>query len=55
MLRNPVDRVASLYHYVKREPKHRHHELVQSVSLIEYVVSGINPETSNGMTRRLGP
>lgn len=53
ILRDPIDRVISHYHFVKRAPTHRLHEEVISrkLKLGEYVSCGISPELSNGQVR----
>lgn len=55
MLRDPVDRVLSHYYYVLEQPTHPLHERVvsSSMSLEEYVTSGLSAELSNGQTRLL--
>lgn len=53
LVRHPVDRVISHYHYVLRNAEHYlHHEVAsRNMSLREYVSSGISPELTNGQTR----
>lgn len=54
-LRDPIDRVVSLYHFVKRRPDNSLHEAATSMSLKDFVASGVAPtHTDNGMTRFLG-
>lgn len=58
ILRHPVDRVVSHYHYVKRSPKHYLYDRVTStkMTLEEYVSTGISLELDNGQVRTLvGP
>lgn len=40
LLRDPVERVVSLYHYIRRYRWHRLHDVVKDLSLIEFVESG---------------
>ena len=56
LLRDPVNRIISLYYYARRAEGHRHHEVIreEDVSLHDYVTSGINEvEIRNGMTRQI--
>ena len=55
MVRSPVERAVSHFHYVRREPRHRlHQEVVESrMTLHEYVTSGIAGELENGQTALL--
>ncbi|MEX2400241.1 MAG: sulfotransferase family 2 domain-containing protein [Rhodothermales bacterium] len=55
MLRHPVDRVISHYHYVKRTPHHYLYGRVASekMSLEGYVSDGIALELNNGQVRSL--
>lgn len=58
VLREPIDRLISHYHFVKRAPDHYLHQAVnvQDMSLEEYVASGISLEMDNGQTRMIcGP
>lgn len=52
MLREPVDRIASHYHYVLRHPKHYLFAEVtrRQMGLLEYATSGISGELENYMT-----
>ncbi len=52
MLREPVDRIVSMYYYVLREKKHRMHEQVagSGMTLEEYVRLPVG-ELDNGQTR----
>ena len=54
-MRHPVDRVMSLYHFYMNVDKHpsRKNFRASQISLLEFVENVIDPETSNGMTRRL--
>lgn len=52
-LRNPVDRVTSLYAYIRRDPKHPIHQAVMGMELEEFATSGISLETNDGMVRQL--
>lgn len=52
LLRNPIERIISHYHYVLRTPHHYLHQyLIDGMSLSEYVKSGISPELNNGQTK----
>lgn len=51
MLRDPVRLVHSQYRYVRRRPRHRHHDDAMRMSLSEYVESGIAIEADNSQTR----
>lgn len=56
VLRDPVDRVVSLYKFILREPSHPLHVRVQTsrMSLEDYVSSGIDgSQTENGQTRQI--
>lgn len=56
MLRQPVDRVISMYRFIERYPKHPLHAQVheQGMTLFDFVESGINrAEVDNGQTRQL--
>ena len=55
VLRDPVQRVASLYGFILREPSHPLHERLNAgVSLEEYVSSGMDGDmTPNGQTRQV--
>jgi hypothetical protein len=58
ILRHPVDRVLSHFHYVKRSPQHYlyGHVTSKQMTLEEYVSSGISLELNNGQVRCLvGP
>jgi hypothetical protein len=55
ILRNPVDRIVSHYHYVRREKNHHLHQeiLRKRMSLRDYIESGMSLELDNGQTRIL--
>lgn len=55
LLREPVDRVVSHYHYVKRTPQHALYQQVTNtgMTLADYVSSGINYEMDNGQVRQI--
>lgn len=55
LLREPVDRVISHYHYVKRTPQHAlYHQVTGAgMTLADYVSSGINYEMDNGQVRQI--
>lgn len=55
-LREPVSRVVSTYHYIRKTPEHTHHQTVagQNMSLLDYIGSGVSTSNiDNGMTRLL--
>jgi len=53
MLREPIDRVVSLYYYLRESPGHHLYDYVtgNQVTLEEYVSSGITSATDNQMVR----
>jgi Galactose-3-O-sulfotransferase len=55
VLRDPVDRIVSHYHYVRRSPQHRFHRTVtsQNMSLKDYVCCMTAKELNNGQARLL--
>lgn len=53
LLRDPIRRALSDYHYVTSTPEHPIYEHVKHLSLIEYFESGITGQLSNGMVRLL--
>jgi len=53
MLRNPVDRVVSLYWFVRGFKAHKYHDLARRLSLVEFATSGTFADLDNGMTRWL--
>ncbi len=53
VLREPVERVISLYYYLKRAVDHARHPVVKNMTLEEFVCSGILPFVDNGQTRRI--
>ena len=53
VLRNPVDRVISSYYHILRDRKHPIHNEVISMSLPQYLCSGLSLDANNGQTRRL--
>lgn len=55
MIRNPVDRLISLYKYALRRPNHYLHKRLatENVGLEEFVLSGITTETDNSQVRFL--
>jgi hypothetical protein len=56
ILRHPIDRVISIYRYIKHNEDHPLHEAVHGsgLSLLDFIRSGIDlPEVSNGQTRQL--
>jgi hypothetical protein len=55
LLRDPIKRTISYYHYVRRVPQHYCHELVnqRQLSLLDFVASGCDPMADNAHTRLL--
>lgn len=53
VLRHPGDRVVSLYHHIKREPKHHLHERVvgRGMSLADFGTSAMSAAVDNYQTR----
>src|SRR5438876_241275 len=56
LLRDPIDRVISHYHFVRRSPDHHLHDAVTSrrMTLRDFVESGISRELDNGQCAWLG-
>ncbi|MEQ9305526.1 MAG: sulfotransferase family 2 domain-containing protein [Marinoscillum sp.] len=54
-LRNPVDRVISQFHYIKRLPDHalKDRILKDDLTLKQFVEQGVSLMTDNGMTRKI--
>lgn len=53
MMRNPVERVLSVYNYVKKRTNHQDHDYVKEKSIIEYIESRRNLMLNNAQTRLL--
>jgi hypothetical protein len=55
MLRNPVDRVISLFHHIREDPELGYHDIMGAhlSSLSDFITSGRLSEVDNGQTRRL--
>lgn len=53
IVREPVERVYSLYKYIRRDGKHPLHDEVMEMDLIEFVTSEVTTETDNGQVRQL--
>jgi hypothetical protein len=55
LLRDPVERVISFYHYIRRNPHHYHTEMIasQGLTLGEYLQTGASTMMNNGQTRML--
>jgi predicted TIM-barrel fold metal-dependent hydrolase len=55
MLRDPMKLVVSLYHYIRRTPKHELHDRLvgDDLSLEAFVASGLSPETDNSQVRAI--
>lgn len=52
-LRDPVERVVSHYHFVRRQPEHYLHEAASAMSMTEYVQFCGKAEPNNDQTRLL--
>lgn len=53
VLRDPIDRVMSLYYYIRGTKAHPRHLAVQQMTLAEFALSGLHPEIENCQTRML--
>ncbi|NCC52049.1 MAG: hypothetical protein EOM20_12645 [Spartobacteria bacterium] len=55
MLRDPLERVLSLYYFIRQRPRHYLHELVggQGMSLPDLLTAGASSELTNAQTRLL--
>ena len=53
VLRDPIDRIISHYYFVQRDERHYLHQVVQGMSLEEYMSSGSSTEMLNDQTRLL--
>jgi hypothetical protein len=53
MLREPIDRVTSLFEYISRRPGHALHTKVAGMDLRDFVESGIHHDATNGQCRLL--
>ena len=53
MMRDPVERIISVYNYVKNRPRHKDYNFIQNMSIEDYVKSGRNQFIDNGQTRLL--
>ena len=51
MMRDPIERTISTYHYIKNRPRHQFHELANKLSIGEFVKSGEHRMVNNGQTR----
>lgn len=53
LIRDPVDRLVSLYYFIKRKKADRHHQLLleSNITLKDFVLSGIRNNFNNGQTR----
>jgi hypothetical protein len=56
VLRDPIDRTISYYHFIHRTPHHYCHDLIasQKMSLEEFLLSKCDPMADNAQTRLLG-
>jgi hypothetical protein len=52
-LRDPVDRVVSLYYFIRRDTRHELHAAVRQMSLEEFARGELHPEITNCQTRQL--
>lgn len=58
MIREPIDRVASTYYFIRRMRTHDYYPIIRdhNMSLVDFMRSGIALEADNGLTRRIaGP
>jgi len=53
MLRDPVSRVISYFHYLKTSPNHELHARVKGMTLAQFSRSNVSTELDNGQTMRL--
>ncbi len=53
MLRDPVDRMVSLYYFTRSNSRHPRHAQAQRMSLADYVCSGVHPELENCQTKMI--
>lgn len=53
ILRHPMQRLLSLYAYIKVDQGHFAHQQVRAMDFREFVISGVTAETDNGMVRQL--
>lgn len=53
LLRNPLDRVISLYNYILRDRGHYLYAYVREHNLRDFALGGITTETDNGMVRQI--
>ena len=53
LLRDPVDRLVSLYHHIRREKKSPLHEIVSDLSMEDFVRHPLCREVGNDQTRRI--
>lgn len=53
MLREPFQRIQSLYHYIVRSPGHFLYDEAHDMGMVEFIESGIHCNTDNGMVRQL--
>lgn len=53
LLRDPVERMLSLYYFFLERERHNRHKEARSLGLREFVTGGRMLETDNGQTRRL--
>lgn len=53
IVRDPVDRLISLYYFTKSTPAHPRYSAANDMSLMQYALSGIHPEIENCQTKML--
>lgn len=54
VVRDPVDRIWSLWRYAKRHRSHHLHEVLNELGTLQAAIeSGVSPEFNNGMCRQL--
>ncbi|MBN1257224.1 MAG: sulfotransferase family 2 domain-containing protein [Planctomycetes bacterium] len=53
MLREPVARIISMYHYIRTDPQHFLYHEVNAMALQDFVKTGVSAQFANGQTRLL--
>lgn len=52
-VRHPVDRIVSLYNYIRNSRNHTFYEAVSSMTIEDFVTSKVSVEVDNGQVRQL--
>lgn len=52
-MRDPVERVASHYYFIRNSPRHRYRHEAAKMDLETFIASGIRPRMNNCMTRMI--